>query len=102
MTLIYRLKGWPKIAGHFALRRWGLPVNIVAVVFGVFLLVNVGWPRAAVYDPAGQSWVLHYSAPTLAAPVVAALPSLWVFLIAGGIGLFASLLLLPLRLPRQD
>jgi hypothetical protein len=38
-------------------------VNIVAVVFGVFLLVNVGWPRAAVYDPAGQSWVLHYSAP---------------------------------------
>ena len=33
--------------------RWGLPVNIVAVVFGIFLLINVGWPRAAVYDPAG-------------------------------------------------
>jgi urea carboxylase system permease len=48
---------------YFTLGRWGLPVNIVAVVFGLFLLINVGWPRAAVYDPAGQSWVLHYSAP---------------------------------------
>jgi urea carboxylase system permease len=50
-------------AAYFTLGRWGLPVNVVAVVFGVFLLVDVGWPRAAVYDPAGQSWVLHYSAP---------------------------------------
>jgi hypothetical protein len=23
----------------------------------------VGWPRASVYDPAGQGWVLQYSAP---------------------------------------
>ena len=50
-------------SANFTLGRWGLPVNIVAVVFGIFLLINVGWPRAAVYDPAGQSWVLQYSAP---------------------------------------
>jgi urea carboxylase system permease len=50
-------------AAYFTLGHWGLPVNIVAVVFGVFLLVDVGWPRAAVYDPAGQGWVLRYSAP---------------------------------------
>ena len=37
-------------------------MNIVAVVFGLFLLINVGWPRAAVYDPTGQGWVLQYSA----------------------------------------
>jgi hypothetical protein len=30
------------------------------------------------------------------------LPSLSVFLIGGGLGLFAMLLLLPLRLPRQE
>jgi urea carboxylase system permease len=47
---------------YFTLGRWGLPVNIVAVVFGVFLLVNVGWPRAAVYDAQGEGWVLQYSA----------------------------------------
>ena len=33
---------------------WGLPVNMVAVVFGVFLLVNIGWPRQEIYDPAGD------------------------------------------------
>ena len=44
---------------YFSLGRWGLPVNIVAVVFGVFLLVNIGWPRQGVYDPDGSSadWV---------------------------------------------
>jgi urea carboxylase system permease len=47
---------------YFTLGRWGLPVNLVAVVFGGFLLVNVGWPRAAVYDPSDQGWVLRYSA----------------------------------------
>jgi urea carboxylase system permease len=49
-------------AAYFTLGRWGLPVNIIAVVFGTFLLINVGWPRAAVYDPQGQSWILQYSA----------------------------------------
>jgi len=49
-------------AAYFTLGRWGLPVNLVAVLFGAFLLVNVGWPRAAVYDPGGQGWVLQYSA----------------------------------------
>jgi urea carboxylase system permease len=47
---------------YFTLGRWGLPVNVVAVVFGLFLLINVGWPRAEVYDPEGQGWVLQYSA----------------------------------------
>lgn len=55
---------------YFTLGRWGLPVNIVAVVFGVFLLIDVGWPRAAVYDPTGQGWVLQYSAPLSVAVAV--------------------------------
>ena len=46
---------------YFTLGRWGLPVNIVAVVFGLFLLIDVGWPREEVYDPDGGHWYLHYS-----------------------------------------
>jgi urea carboxylase system permease len=46
----------------FNLGRWGLPVNIIAVVFGLFLLINVGWPRAEIYDPAGGHWYLQYFA----------------------------------------
>ncbi len=48
--------------GHFHLGRWGLPVNVVAVIFGAGLLVNVGWPRAEIYDPDGTSWVLQHLA----------------------------------------
>jgi hypothetical protein len=55
---------------YFSLGRWGLPVNVVAVVFGVFLLVNIGWPRQAVYDPDGSSAVLQFSAPLAVVVVV--------------------------------
>ncbi|MDQ8043988.1 MAG: hypothetical protein REI11_05250, partial [Patulibacter sp.] len=37
---------------------------------GGVLMVNVGWPRAEIYDPAGGHWLLQYSAPIF---VVAAL-----------------------------
>ena len=55
---------------HFSLGRWGLPVNVIAVVFEVFLLVNIGWPRPAVYDPDGSSAVLQYPAPLAVAVVI--------------------------------
>lgn len=49
--------------GHWSLGRWGLPANIVAVTFGAFLMIDAGWPRAAVYDFAGGHWYLQYLAP---------------------------------------
>ena len=54
-------------AGRFSLGRWGLPVNIAAVVWGVASTVNTAWPRAAVYDPAGGSWALQWFAPLFVA-----------------------------------
>jgi hypothetical protein len=41
-------------------------------------------------------------APTMAAPLVEALPATSVFLVGGGLGFLAMLLLLPLRLPHPD
>jgi urea carboxylase system permease len=50
--LVRRLRGdWPR-AGHgpyFNMGRWGLLVNVFAVLYGVAQLVNLAWPRAAVY-----------------------------------------------------
>jgi urea carboxylase system permease len=72
--LWHRLRRSPAHAAdpaYFSLGRWGLPVNIIAVVFGVFLLVNIGWPRQAVYDPDGSSAVLQYSAPLAVVVVIA-------------------------------
>jgi len=52
--LIARLKGkWRSEdaqAGYFSLGRWGLPVNILAVVWGLFMAVNLVWPRASIYN----------------------------------------------------
>ncbi|HEY2284110.1 MAG TPA: amino acid permease [Streptosporangiaceae bacterium] len=49
---------------QFSLGRLGLPVNIIAVLFGGFFLIDIGWPRAVVY---GQSWYLQYFSPIFAA-----------------------------------
>ncbi len=48
--------------GRFSLGRWGLPINIVAVVGGLFLMVNIGWPRVEVYNPppGHPHWYLQY------------------------------------------
>jgi len=42
--------------GRFSLGRFGLPVNIAAVCWGMFVVVNMSWPRAAIYgdDPVGR------------------------------------------------
>jgi amino acid transporter len=42
-----RLRGWPKTSAPFRLGRWGLLVNIVALLYGGAMLVNFAWPRAA-------------------------------------------------------
>lgn len=59
--LVQRLRGtWVPQPGHFSLGRWGLLVNLVAVAYGALQMVNLAWPRASVYDPAGGHWYLQY------------------------------------------
>jgi urea carboxylase system permease len=62
--LIRRLRGWPgpREEGRFTLGRFGLPVNIAAVVYGAAMMVNIGWPRASVYDLEGGHWYLQWFA----------------------------------------
>ncbi|WP_055589310.1 amino acid permease [Streptacidiphilus griseoplanus] len=44
----------------FTLGRWGLPVNALALLFGLVMAVNLAWPRAEVYDPQGGHWYLQW------------------------------------------
>ena len=44
----------------FSLGRWGLPVNVVAVLYGVGMAVNLAWPRIAVYAPASHKWYFQW------------------------------------------
>ncbi|MFG2556407.1 APC family permease [Streptomyces sp. NPDC048581] len=63
--LVARLRGkWrPAGDGKFSLGRWGLLVNVVAVVWGAGMTINLMWPRAAVYNAtAPYHWYLRWGA----------------------------------------
>ena len=63
-----RLRGeWPpkdaKKKGFFTLGKWGLPVNIVAVCWGIFMALNLAWPRKDIYNATEPfHWYLQYGA----------------------------------------
>ncbi len=55
-ALVARAKGWvPK--GKFTLGRWGLLVNVSALVYGVAGAVNLAWPRGG----EGIAWYQQWS-----------------------------------------
>ncbi len=43
----------------FDLGKWGFPVNILALIWSTFMVINVSWPRTATY---GSEWHQQYSA----------------------------------------
>jgi urea carboxylase system permease len=57
--LIKRLKGeWSTDSGgYFTLGRWGLPVNVLAVVWGAAMALNLAWPREEVYGSGVLAWM---------------------------------------------
>jgi urea carboxylase system permease len=62
--LIRRLRGhWTEDRRYFHLGRWGIPVAIAAVAWGVFVVINTAWPRRAVYNPSPPfHWALQWGA----------------------------------------
>jgi amino acid transporter len=44
---------------RFSLGKWGSLVNILAVLWSTFMVVNVSWPRTATY---GMEWYNQYAA----------------------------------------
>ena len=44
------------------LGRWGLPVNLLAVIFQIGVMVNLAWPRPAVYG--NDHWYFQWGAFT--------------------------------------
>jgi urea carboxylase system permease len=76
-SLRQRLKGWPHDGGNaeglFTMKpKTALVVNVIAIIFGLVMTVNLIWPRAEFYGPA---WYQQYVA-VIFVPVIA---------IAGGI-----------------
>lgn len=47
----------------FSLGRFGVVVNLLAVIYGALMVVNLAWPRAEVFDPAGDMPILRWAGP---------------------------------------
>jgi urea carboxylase system permease len=65
--LLARLRGeWrseDSAPGYFSLGRWGLPVNILAVVYGAGMALNLIWPRQSIYNATEPfHWYLKWGA----------------------------------------
>jgi urea carboxylase system permease len=61
--LVKRMRGdWPRPehGPYFSLGRWGLAVNLFAVLYGALMTINLAWPRAAVYG--SDHWYFQWGA----------------------------------------
>lgn len=50
-----RLRGWPKAKAPFALGKWGLPLNVLALAWGGGMLINFAWRRIATNPTPNQT-----------------------------------------------
>ncbi|HEV2427747.1 MAG TPA: APC family permease [Acidimicrobiales bacterium] len=41
------VNGWPKVKAPFSLGKWGIPVNVIGLLYGGSMLVDFFWPRPA-------------------------------------------------------
>jgi urea carboxylase system permease len=49
--------------GYFSLGRWGFAINLAAVVWGLFMAINLAWPRQSVYNATEPfHWYLKWGA----------------------------------------
>jgi len=47
-VLFARRRGWPREKAWFSLSRWGLAINILALIWGAVMIINIGlwtWPQ---------------------------------------------------------
>jgi urea carboxylase system permease len=79
--LLARLRGdWPRPnhGPYFSLGRWGLLVNAIAVIYGMLAIINLSWPREAVYG--SDHWYFQYGAFVIIG-IVALVGALYFFLV---------------------
>lgn len=69
--LYARLTGrWNPALGALRLGRWGLLINIVAFIWALFELINIGWPRDYIAAP-GASWWQLWAVPLVLGVILA-------------------------------
>jgi choline transport protein len=68
-VLIRKLEGNPPQYGPYSLGRWGIPINIIAIAFGTFIVIFLPFP---IVQPVTAE-TMNYAAPILGAVFLMAL-----------------------------
>jgi amino acid transporter len=58
-----RARGWPRTTAPFRLGRWGMLVNVLALIYGGAMIINFAWPRAVPFTnptPAQSGGLLDF------------------------------------------
>lgn len=69
---------------RFKLGKWGLPVNILALIWSSFMVINVSWPRTSTY---GMEWYNQYAAWMYTGVLIGIGVLIYGYRVAGGKGL---------------
>jgi amino acid transporter len=65
-VLIARTKGWPHKQAWFNLGKWGMPINIAALVYGFIMLVNIAiWADPGLFGDFGGDGRSGFTNPWL-------------------------------------
>jgi amino acid transporter len=76
-TFRARLKGWPHHSAPFALGKWGLPVNVLGLLWGGSMLLNFAWPRACCNPTPLETVVDNNQLLDFHLPFLNSVPVLW-------------------------
>jgi urea carboxylase system permease len=61
-VLLARRKGWPHQPAWFNLGRWGMPVNILALIYGAVMIINIAlWADASLFGDFGGDGRLYWN-----------------------------------------
>lgn len=64
-SLIARARGWDATTSPWNLGKWGVWVNLLAVIWGVFVIGDLCWPVTP-----GTPWYINYAVPLIAVVVL--------------------------------
>ncbi|MDQ5841810.1 MAG: hypothetical protein M3537_11895, partial [Chloroflexota bacterium] len=61
-VMLARRRGWPKQRAWFNLGRWGMLVNVLALLYGAFILLNISlWNDPALFGDFGGEGRLFWN-----------------------------------------
>jgi urea carboxylase system permease len=104
-----RVRGWPRTSAPFRLGGWGMFINLLGLAYGLAMLINFAWPRAASNPEPNQTVIAKVQQLNFHIGFLNKIPILWtVFVVILIIGIIYYLIVgrrkefAPVRAPEGE